>query len=167
MNDVLLDSRLNRVARRFRWIRVLRLVSVCWAGAALVGCCVFAWQAGATGWAPAAARWVLLIGAVLAAILLAVWQGRRGPDLRWVAGKLKPAYPELEGALLTAIQPNPDTAEFLRQRVIRSAIQHQPGRGLARGGAGGTARCDVRAAGAGARRTHLRGGIVAGGACRR
>ena len=132
MNDVLLDSRLNRVARRFRWIRVLRLVSVCWAGAALIGC-VFAWQAGATGWAPAAARWVLLIGAVLAAILLAVWQWRRGPDLRWVAGKIEARYPELEGALLTAIPRIEPGARLTRVPFDAEAFVPSPLREIAPG----------------------------------
>ena len=36
MNDVLLESRLRRVARRFQWVRVWRVLSVCWASAASV-----------------------------------------------------------------------------------------------------------------------------------
>jgi hypothetical protein len=123
MNDVLLESRLRRVARRFQWVRIWRVLSVCWATAALVGC-LLAWLAGATGWAPAASRWLLLGTAGVAALVLAIRQWRRGPDFRWVASRIEALYPELDGALLTAVQPDQNAADFLRLRVIRSALQH-------------------------------------------
>lgn len=126
MNDVLLESRLRRVARRFQWVRVLRVLSVCWASAALLGC-LLAWLAGVTGWAPPPLRWVLLGGAGVTAIVMAFSQWKRGPDHRWVAGKIETRFPELDGALLTAVQPNPGAADFLQHRVIRTAVQHSEG----------------------------------------
>ena len=124
MNDDFLKSRLNRVARRYLWLRYWRKLAACWAGAALL-VIVAAWLQRALGWQ---APWLMpalagLAGACATAITVAHF-GRR-TDLRWVARRVEARHPELNGVLLTAVQQRESGQPpgYLEYRVLEEATK--------------------------------------------
>lgn len=127
MNQHRLLFELDRVATRFRVLRLTQLLAAAWAVAALVGLALWAAKVGlATPLVPAvpltAAAALMLIGI---AVWLAIASAR---DIRWVARQIETAFPELHTCLLAAVEQRPNLQDgrfgYLQSNVIHQALLH-------------------------------------------
>lgn len=121
-----LSSRLRRVIRRQQGLRLARQLTLCWGLAAFLGWALIQLDRRA-GWSSPYA--FPLLAAVTCSVSVALWLQcrRQRPDERAIAQRIETDYPELQGLLLTAVQPPTTPAEaqgYLRQRVIQQAVEH-------------------------------------------
>ena len=104
MNSELRQA-LERVARRFRHVRLWTGLALCWLAWAIVGwvCSLVLFYLGKT---PIPGPWLLGSFAVAAATgaALAIWAMRSVRDPRWVARRIEAKYPELGTGLLAAVE---------------------------------------------------------------
>ncbi len=121
-----LQVELEKVAQRYRRLRLWGLLAVNWLAAALIGLLLVTFLPGASLGLRSAA-WLasafLILGAVIA--WLAV---RSVGDNRWLARKIEVRHPELQARLLTAVEQQPDVQTgrfgYLQETVIREALEH-------------------------------------------
>jgi len=131
MNSELRQA-LERVARRFRHVRLWSGLAVCWLVWAIVG-----WVAPLVLFhlrkTPIPGPWLLGSFAVAAAtgVALAIWAMRSVRDPRWVARRIEAKYPELGTGLLAAVEQTTaspsDKLGFLQTVVIRQALKNRRG----------------------------------------
>lgn len=122
-----LFDEIERVAGRYRQMRIWTALAIVWFAASAVAAGVLLLDR--LGWA--APRWsvpVLAIAAVAGAIV-AAWQAARPTrDQRWIARRIEGRYPELDSLLLAAVEQSPNLPGgrfgFLQEQVLRSAIHH-------------------------------------------
>lgn len=113
---------LERIAGRFRRVRLWSGLAVCWGLLAAVGL-VVALSAGAN-------RGLALAVAMAAVTAGAVWwfvSQRSARDPRWVARRIEERHPDLAALLRTAVEQQPAVGErigFLQASVLESAVQH-------------------------------------------
>ncbi len=123
---------LERVAGRFRSVRLWGGLALCWLAWALVGwgmVAVLSHEGPAKGWIPASVLigWAMSLGGTgLACARLA---GRSARDPRWVARRIEARHPELGTGLLAAVEEDaagmPGRIKgFLQAAVIREALEH-------------------------------------------
>jgi hypothetical protein len=125
-----LKQALERVARRFRHVKLWWALALCWLAWAIVGCVVLAVRSylGAT---PLPGRWLAgsLAIAAAAGAVLTIWAIRSVRDPRWVARRIEAKYPDLRTALLAAVEQTPASPSqklgFLQTAVIRQALEHR------------------------------------------
>lgn len=129
-----LRQALERVARRFRHVRLWSTLALCWLlwGLIGLGLAVLLAKSGAAESTSTPARWV---PAILAALALAtgaytvIAAQRSARDPRWVARRIEAKHPELATGLLAAVEQAVATpAErfgFLQATVIRKALDHR------------------------------------------
>jgi hypothetical protein len=124
MSDDFLKSRLRRVIQRYQWLGLWRALAAWWAIATLITC-VLVFLQRRMGWGFSREQLIVALASIAVAIVIAVRLGsRRGPDLRWVAGKIESKHPELDGVLLTAVQQDMTGDKqpgFLQHRVVQEA----------------------------------------------
>ncbi len=121
MNDDFLRQKLRRVVRRYQWVGLWRKLAIWWSVAAAAVLVALLLQRQ-LGWTSPHVIPVIATIALGGALGLALHHFSRPPDLRWVAGQIERAHPELDGILLTAIQ-QADAGEgnYLQYRVIQEA----------------------------------------------
>ncbi len=131
MNSELRQS-LERVARRFRHVKLWSALALCWLAWAVVGgiAALVVFHQGKT---PIPGLWLLGSFAVATAtgVALAIWAMRSVRDPRWVARRIEAKYPELGTGLLAAVEqatasPS-DKLGYLQTVVIRQALEHRRG----------------------------------------
>ncbi len=131
MNSELRQS-LERVARRFRHVKLWSGLALCWLAWAVVGgiAALVVFHQGKT---PIPGLWLLGSFAVATAtgVALAIWAMRSVRDPRWVARRIEAKYPELGTGLLAAVEqatasPS-DKLGYLQTVVIRQALEHRRG----------------------------------------
>src|SRR5262249_2853540 len=124
-----LRQALERVARRFRRVRLWSALALCWLGCAVVTG-VMLTILSRTGQTPTSGRWLLslLAIALVGGAVLATWAMQSVRDLHWVARRIEAKYPDLNAGLLAAVeQPVERPAEklgYLQTAVIRQALDH-------------------------------------------
>jgi hypothetical protein len=123
---------LERVAERFRGLRLWTGLAACWLAFALAGWGLAGLLARARpedGWVPVPALlgWFLTLAIAGAAVVVLTRRSVR--DLRWVARRIEARFPELGTGLLAAVE---DTSQegprgYLRDVVLRQALTHRAG----------------------------------------
>ncbi|RCS46429.1 hypothetical protein DTL42_15845 [Bremerella cremea] len=127
MIDRELTRQLERVARRLRTFRFWSGMGVVWlCGALLVGLLYFTSKStghiveGGFIWAAG----FVLVGS----LLVYAFSKRSGRNVRQVAHQIETHYPQLDSALLTAVeqQPDPQTGRlgYLQREVVNKAVYH-------------------------------------------
>jgi hypothetical protein len=121
---------LERVADRFRTLRLWTALALLWLACAAAG-----WGYAALMWwtrpdgrwitAPALAAWLAALA--LAGLLVATLARRSVRDLRWVARRIEAAYPDLRTGLLAAVEESaqPGSRSYLGEAVLRQALAHR------------------------------------------
>jgi len=128
-----LRGALERVADRYRGVRLWGSVALCWLGLALVGFGQAAYLAAARpedGWIPVPIALSGLLTAGGAWFGIAAWARRSARDHRWVARRIEARYPDLGTGLLAAIEETaaPDRRPgYLQDAVVREALRHRRG----------------------------------------
>jgi hypothetical protein len=129
INPTLRDQ-LEVVMRRERFRRVCSFLAIAWIIVAMAGAVVLLVNQSATSeldaFVPHAWIW-LLIGAVLATVLALVGAVMTSKSIHQIARQLEADFPELDSALVTALEQNPGEKKqlgFLQQDVIRQAVYH-------------------------------------------
>lgn len=128
MIDVLLRVKLEPLARAERRSRLLRALARVWGWAAGVAVLLWLLARVLPGWSRAAVP-LLACAAGLVAVLV-WWRARRRPtDYRQLAREIEQEHPDLDSALLAAVEQKPDPAThmlgFLQHRVIEEALRHR------------------------------------------
>jgi len=124
MMHPLLQRQLLSVFRRRRQIQMSLLLALYWGTLALLGACLI------LGWGSTRSLLWLLISLTLGlsgAALLLYRQRLQKPDYHALAQEIEIRHPELNGALITAVQqrPAPDgKLHYLQQRVVEQAVLH-------------------------------------------
>ena len=134
MIDPLLQARLFAALERQRRVRLWCVLAGCWTALALAGL-VFVVLRHQTGLVLPGAVPALVLVALGAASLFAVRYARAPLDWRGIARQVEAQYPELDGALLTAVQqhaPVGGALEYLQDRLVRQAVQHSQAQNWAR-----------------------------------
>jgi len=122
-----LRDELDRVAWRYRWLRLFQLLAAGWLTVAAGGLVALwvVWRMDVTWpWAASA-----LAAACGVAAALAVWiTFRTGRDPRRLARRIEARYPDLKSLLLTAVEQEPELPlgrfGFLQETVLRDAVAH-------------------------------------------
>ncbi len=131
MNSELRQA-LDRVARRFRLVRLFGILALCWIAWAAVGWIVLS-VLSYLGRAPAPDQWLvgLLVIAAASGAVAAIWAMRSARDPRWTARRIEAKYPELDASLLAAVEQTTASPSqrlgFLQTAVIRQALEHRRG----------------------------------------
>ncbi len=123
MNRMLLLMQLDRVAWRYRQLRLWQLLALVWLAAAAFGVAFWALKPASANPLP------LLCFTVVAGALSAIYFAIRSVrDHAWVAQKIEAAYPELRTCLLAAVELQPELPNgrfgYLQGRVIHQALSH-------------------------------------------
>lgn len=125
--DYELSHQLNLVAKRFRSLRLWRGLSCIWIVAALLAAALLAWNRWGHPPVPRFEGWLLMVAASASLIWWALVQ-RYHKNSRAIARRIEANYPDLNSALLTAIDQRPDWQNggynFFQQKVIRDAATH-------------------------------------------
>jgi hypothetical protein len=123
MNQMRLLRQLDRVASRYRQLRLWQLLALVWLGAALVG--VVFWALRLSQAYPLPLLGGLAVLGALSALFSAIRYAR---DPAWIAKRVESTFPELQTCLLAAIELEPDLPGgrhgYLQGRVILQALAH-------------------------------------------
>ncbi|HEY2414250.1 MAG TPA: hypothetical protein VGI40_18545, partial [Pirellulaceae bacterium] len=127
MNQHRLLFELDRVAQRFRMLRLWQYLSAAWLIAAFVGLAALALKF-ATQMPLGAAVPVVCVAAVMLTIAF-VWMATlTARDDRWVARQIEAAFPDLHSCLITAVEQRPSLPNgrfgYLQANVIHQALAH-------------------------------------------
>ena len=125
-----LRQALDKVARRFRRLRLWRGLALCWLAWSILALLLYlASSRPGYEWLTGQERLVSL--AMLAAatgIVCALFASRAARDPRWVARRIEARHPELAAALLAAVEQNVEDPSgqlgYLQTAVIRQALEH-------------------------------------------
>jgi hypothetical protein len=125
-----LQQALETVATRFRSARLSTTLALCWLTWAVAGLALYAAESFAHA---ALVPMSGLIGALALAaatgIALAGMALRSARDRRWVARRIEVKYPELDTALLSAVEEDaaapPGRMGFLQTAVLREVLNHR------------------------------------------
>ncbi|HND55116.1 MAG TPA: hypothetical protein PLV92_22030, partial [Pirellulaceae bacterium] len=122
----LLDE-LDRVAVRYRNLRLWRSLAIAWLLAAVASLGL----AAVRSWAGLQFGLALpVLGlALLSLVVVGVWLMRGGQrGYHWIARRIEAAFPELRTSLLAAIELRPELPDgrygYLQMSVIRTAVRH-------------------------------------------
>ena len=125
--DKRLLHRLERVASRFRSVRMWRSLAAVWLVLALVAA-VLLWMKTQGAWPQWISAWFLAaVAAVLVAVVVAVVRAsfRDAPS---IAQRVESTFPDLRQRLVTAIAQRPQKPDgqlgFLQQTVVDETLQH-------------------------------------------
>jgi hypothetical protein len=128
MIDILLRVKLEPLARASRRSQLCRALARVWVWAA--GAAVLLWLLALV--VPGLGRVAVpavAAGAGLAALVLGWRIQRRVTDYRQLAREIEQEHPDLDSALLAAVEQKPDPAThllgYLQHRVIEAALQHR------------------------------------------
>lgn len=124
--DPFLHSRLLRIARREIQRRLLTRLALTWcAGTLLAAAAVLLHRA--SGVASSLTLPILAALATTASVIWVIRAATEQPDLRRLAERLERRFPDLNGLLLTAVQPPPEASAesgYLRARLVEDAVRH-------------------------------------------
>ena len=128
MTDELLKA-LERVADRYRGVRLWSGLALCWLAFALAGWGYASLLSGGFegGWIPVPFLMAWLIILAVAGVAVAGLVRRSARDPRWVARRVEAKYPELGTGLLAAVEESstPSARQgYLQAAVIRGALDH-------------------------------------------
>jgi hypothetical protein len=116
-------KQLDRVASRYRQLRLWQLLAAVWLVAALVGLAFWALKPPAANPLP-----LLCLMTVVWAAAVAFFAMRSARSYPWVAHRVEAAFPELRTCLLAAVEQQPDLPNgrfgYLQSRVIHQALDH-------------------------------------------
>jgi hypothetical protein len=122
---------LERVARRFRRVRLWGSLAICWLAWALVGAGL-ALVPDRPGLVSISGGWLVAALAVAAAatgVLCAILALRSVRDRRWVARRIEAMHPDLAAGLLAAVEEDAAAPSgplgFLQVSVIRKVLEHR------------------------------------------
>lgn len=122
-----LRQELEKVAARYRWLRIWTALAAAWLLAALVGLLMLQGGFSVSGDMRVTAGMLGVIAAALA-ILGIILVRKFGPGHAWVAHRIESAFPELRSCLLAAVEQRPDLPDgrfgFLQDSVIKQALIH-------------------------------------------
>jgi hypothetical protein len=128
MIDILLKLRLEPLAHAYYRCLLWRRLAWWWALVAVAGALVWA----ASPLVPALARvgWsALVVGALAGAWWLRAQLKRRPTNYRQLAREIEAEHPDLDAALLAAVEQEPDREtrllNYLQQRVVAESLEHQ------------------------------------------
>lgn len=127
MTQVRLWQELEKVASRYRRVRVWYALAIAWLAAACVG-----WILHRAGAIPQGDLRIVLgvpCGIAAALALFGLWIARAtAPRYDWVARQIEAAFPDLRSSLVTAMEQSPALPfgkfGFLQESVIREALAH-------------------------------------------
>ncbi len=127
MIDPALYFTLSSVTRRLRLRRLLMTLAVVWVVAAIIGFVVMATGTG-EGWQHSARLGTFLVAAGIATAIT-LWTGFRNlQDVAPTARLVEEKFPELDSALITAIEQKRQRASeplgYLQATVVRKAVYH-------------------------------------------
>jgi hypothetical protein len=127
MNQHRLLFELDRVAQRFRMLRLWQYLSVAFLIATLVGLAALAIKFVTQMPLGAAVPVVCLLAVALTIVF--VWMATlTARDDRWVARQIEAAFPELHSCLITAVEQRPSLPNgrfgYLQVNVIHQALAH-------------------------------------------
>lgn len=123
MNQMRLLRQLDRVASRYRQLRLWQLLALVWLGTAVIGVAFWALR-------PSQSYPLPLLGAtaVFGALSALFFAFRYARDPAWIAKRVESTFPELKTCLLAAIELQPDLPGgrygYLQGRVIDQALTH-------------------------------------------
>lgn len=112
---------LDRVGHRFRLVRLLGGLTVCWAALALVG------LAGASAGSGRLLAVGVAVAALAAGVAWALVARQSARDPRWLARRIEAKHPDLSALLLAAVEQEPSPSGqlgYLQTSVLRSALLH-------------------------------------------
>ena len=125
-----LRQALDQVARRFRRLRLWRGLALCWLAWSILALLLYLVSAR-PGFEWLAGQERLISLAMMAAgtgILCGLFAGRAARDPRWVARRIEARHPDLNAALLAAVEQNAEDPSgqlgYLQTAVIRQALEH-------------------------------------------
>ena len=125
--DQLLRDTLHQVTRRYRTVRLLQALAVCWLLIALVGVGAF-FGFESTGRPTIAFPLTLSVLAFLIAIIAFATTRRLDRDYNFIANLIEREHPDLKERLLAALEQvektEPGQLGYLQQQVIREALEH-------------------------------------------
>lgn len=122
-----LRQELEKVAARYRWLRIWTALAGAWLLAALMS--LLLWRAGVVVSGDVRLTAGLFGGtaAILAIVVISLVR-KFGPGHAWVAHRVESTFPELRSCLLAAIEQRPDLPDgrfgFLQDSVIKQALVH-------------------------------------------
>ena len=127
MNQHRLLFEIDRVAQRFRILRLWQYLSAAWLLAASIGLAALGLKF-ATQMSLGAAVPVVCIAAA-GLLIVFVWMATlTARDDRWVARQIETAYPDLHSCLITAVEQRPNLPNgrfgYLQANVIHQALAH-------------------------------------------
>jgi len=128
-----LRQALERVARRFRQVRLWTMLAFCWLGWAMIGLwLVRTSRTGGMGSEILRSQswlWTTLGAALTTAAICALAAFRSARDPRWVARRIEAKHPELNTGLLAAVEQSVESPArslgFLQASVVRKALDHR------------------------------------------
>ncbi len=125
-----LQQALEKVARRFRSARLWTTLALCWLAWAVAGLALYAAESFAhAALVPTNVLIAALAFAAVTGLALAVTALRSARDQRWVARRIEAKYPQLDTALLSAVEEDsaapPGRMGFLQTAVLREVLNHR------------------------------------------
>jgi len=122
-----LQLQLDKVATRFRQLRLCVSLTVAWSIFACVGYLILAMNYRSVFYLHHAL--ILIGGLALLATSLCLWLAwQSARDYHWIAQKIEQAYPELDSCLLAAVDQQPQLPSgrfgFMQESVIRQSMHH-------------------------------------------
>lgn len=116
-------KQLDRVASRYRTLRLWQLLAVVWLLSAIVGLAFWALKPPHANPLP-----LLCVMTLVWAAAVIYFATRTARDYQWVAQRVESAFPELRTCLLAAVEQQPDLPNgrfgYLQSRVIHQALDH-------------------------------------------
>ena len=116
-----LYNRIAPVSRRIQWCRALLSLSAVWAVSALLALTLWWWQ-----FSEGKASLVWVIGLLLITLVgscFGLWIALRGDDeFQRTAHRIEIAYPELNSALVTALEQRRDKTKAIKQGMMQSLL---------------------------------------------
>ncbi len=127
MNQHRLLFELDRVAQRFRMLRLWQYLAAAWLGAGILGLAVLALKLALQSPLGAALSIVCIAAVLLTGIC--VWLATlTARDDLWVARQIEAAFPELHTCLIAAVEQRPNLPNgrfgYLQSNVIHQALAH-------------------------------------------
>lgn len=127
MNQHRLLFELDRVAQRFRMLRLWQYLAAAWLGAGILGLGALLLKLALQTPLGAAVPIVCVAGILLAGVCIWFATLTARDDL-WVARQIEAAFPELHSCLITAVEQRPSLPNgrfgYLQSNVIHQALAH-------------------------------------------